>query len=119
MLLQHDHSEFHATLVDVFSALEAARSSGVLGASTYFGPTGAPPQQIVRDIITRLRADHDFFMIEIAAAVKELREQRRGERQDKGPVIAKVREQMSRVRDRLEAHNELEESQVYYCFQGT
>jgi hypothetical protein len=141
MLLAHDHSELDATLADVFSALEAGqversfRSLDVFWArlamhiraeNIHLFPAlreastrprraeGAPPQQIVRDIITRLCADHDFFMIELAAAVKQLRKLRRGERQDTGPLIAKVREQMSRVRDRLETHNELEESQAYH-----
>jgi iron-sulfur cluster repair protein YtfE (RIC family) len=141
MLLAHDHSELDASLAVVFSALAAGEVElsyrnldrfwarlavhiraehiclfpTLLQASERSTRTGgSPPRETIREIITRLRADHDFFMSELAGAMKQLRELHRGDRQDSAPILAKVQEQMSRLRGRLEAHNELEESQVYH-----
>jgi phage shock protein A len=129
MLLAHDHSELDAALAGVFSALAAgeaeqsfksldsfwARLATLLDASERaLRRTGVPAQETVEEIINRLRADHDFFMSELAAAMKQLRELRRADRHDATPVLAKVREQTLRVRNRLDAHNDLEESQVYH-----
>ncbi|HZR04846.1 MAG TPA: hemerythrin domain-containing protein [Candidatus Udaeobacter sp.] len=141
MLLAHDHSELDAALAAFCSALGAgdveqslrnldlfwARLAmhiraenlhlfpALLDASeTASRRAGVPAQETVQEIINRLRADHDFFMSELAVGMKQLRELRRAERHDATPVLAKVREQMSRVRSRIEAHNDLEESQVYH-----
>jgi hemerythrin-like domain-containing protein len=141
MLLAHDHAELDALLAAAFSALAAGdversfrnldlfwaylamhiRAENVhlfpalLQASERSPRTGGvPAPETVREIITRLRADHDFFMIELAAAMKQLRELHQSDRQDSAPIFAKVRQQVSRVHDRLEAHNALEEAQVYH-----
>ena len=141
MLLAHDHSKLDAALAAVFSALGAGdversfrnldlfwahlavhiRAENIclfptlLQASERSPRTGGvPARETVREIIARLRADHDFFMSELARAMKQLRELHRGDHQDSARILAKVQEQISRVHDRLEAHNELEESQVYH-----
>jgi choline dehydrogenase-like flavoprotein len=141
MLLADDHSELDAALAAVFSALAAGdvelsymnldlfwahlavhiRAENVclfptlLQASERSPQTGSvPPRETVREIITRLRADHEFFMSELAGAMRELRELHQSDRQDSPRILAKVQEQISRVHDRLKAHNELEESQVYH-----
>jgi hemerythrin-like domain-containing protein len=140
MLLAHDHSKLDAALAAVFSALAAGdversfrnldlfwaylavhiRAENIclfptlLQASEQSQQTDSvPARETVREIIARLRADHDFFMSELARAMKQLRELHRSDRQDSAPILAKVQEQMSHVHDRLEAHNALEESRVY------
>ena len=140
MLLAHDHSELDAALASVFSALAAGEieqsfknldrfwarlAIHIRAENIHLFPTlldasqrprqaaDVPGAKTVGEIITRLRADHDFFMIELAAAMKQLGELRRGDRQDAAPVLATVRAQMTRVSRRLETHNALEESQVY------
>ena len=140
MLLEHDHSELDAALASVFSALAAGEieqsfknldlfwarlAIHIRAENIHLFPTllnasqrprqaaDVPGAKAVAEIITRLRVDHDFFMIELAAAMKQLRELRRGDRQDAAPALATVREQMTRVSQRLEIHNALEESQVY------
>ena len=140
MLLEHDHSELDAALASVSSALAAGEieqsfknldlfwarlAIHIRAENIHLFPTllnasqrprqaaDVPGAKAVAEIITRLRVDHDFFMIELAAAMKQLRELRRGDRQDAAPALATVREQMTRVSQRLEIHNALEESQVY------
>ena len=141
MLLAHDHSELDAALGGVFSALADEkversfknldlfsarlamhiRAENVhlfpvlLEASKRSGKAAdVPALEKVEEIIAQLRADHDFFMSELAAAMTQLRELRRGDRQDAAPVFAKIREQMTRLRRRFHTHNALEESQVYH-----
>jgi Hemerythrin HHE cation binding domain len=141
MLLAHDHSELDAALADVFAALAAGeveksfrnldlfwarlavhiRAENIelfptlLAASKRPLTPGVPARGTVQEIITRLRADHDFFMSELAAIMKQLRELlRRGDREDSALVPAKVLKRMEHVSRRLEKHNALEESQVYH-----
>jgi hypothetical protein len=141
MLLAHDHSELDALLAAFSSALGAgdversfrnldlfwARlAMHIRAENVHLFPalldvserrshrTGVPARKTVREIITRLRADHDFFMSELAAAVKQLRELLRNDRPDSASILAKVRRQVLHVHERLEAHNDLEETQVYH-----
>ncbi len=140
MLLAHDHSELDALLAVVSSALAggdversfrnldlfwAHLAMHIRAENIHLFPalvdasegrlhgTDVPARKTVQEIITRLRADHDFFMSELAAAMKQLRELHRSDRQDSAPILAKVREQVSRVHGRLEAHNKFEEARVY------
>ena len=59
--------------------------------------------------IAQLKSDHDFFMRELAGAVKQMREI---ETNDSAELSA-VREKISDVFRRLKTHNEIEESEVY------
>jgi hemerythrin superfamily protein len=140
MLLAHDHSELDVALAGVFSALAAGEAEQSFKNLDIFWahlamhiraenidlfPTlldaseralqrvGIPAQETIQEIITQLLADHDFFMSELAVAMKQLRKLRRSDGQDPAPALACVREQMARVSRRLEAHNALEEAQVY------
>lgn len=141
MLLAHDHSELDAMLSRVFAALAdadgerafhnldefwARLAMHIRAENIHLFPAllqasdspqqvaDAPNREAVQEMIVRLRDDHDFFMSELTAAMKELRELRRGNRPDASSVFAKVREQIVRVSERLETHNALEESQVYH-----
>src|SRR5690242_4134902 len=102
-LLAHDHSELDAALADFVSALadgDAPRSLDALdlfwarlavhiraenlhlfpallrAADAVRGSTpdaSLPQPTEIRNLVAQLREDHDFFMIELAAAVKQLR----------------------------------------------
>jgi hypothetical protein len=139
--LAHDHSELDAALAELISALaqgDAARSLEWLdlfwarlavhiraenihlfpallhAAETSRGsmPTaGVPESKEIHKLIAQLRADHDFFMIELAAAVKQLRALCSS---DQPGGLREVGERIDAVSRRLEEHNALEESRVYH-----
>ena len=62
---------------------------------------GAPTQTEGQRAVERLRADHDFFMHELAAAIATL------------PDLNQVATMVNAVEKRLTTHNELEETQIY------
>jgi hypothetical protein len=80
-----------------------------------FRNEGVPPIEEARATIDSLRSDHNFFMDELARAVKTFREilaipqsaQRVTEQ------LETIRERVDAVARRLESHNVLEEDQVY------
>lgn len=64
----------------------------------------------VRDVIERLRGDHDFFMHELADAIKGMRSL------DSGEKLAVMRDTATRleaIKNKLSEHNSIEESQIY------
>jgi hypothetical protein len=71
-------------------------------------PDDCPSSQLARSTIWRLQQDHDFFMRELASAVKQLRELRSPAHRDESDVLLQVQPQVEGVRRRLETHNELE-----------
>jgi hypothetical protein len=139
--LAHDHSELDAALAELISALaqgDAARSlewldlfwarlavhiraenihlfPALLRAaedSRGSTPTAAAPEsKEIHKLVAQLRDDHDFFMIELAATVKQLRALCRS---DQPGGLREVRETIDAVSRRLEEHNALEESRVYH-----
>ena len=70
----------------------------------------APSFEAAQNTIARLREDHDFFMSELATAIKQLHE---STHQDKSSLLQNVREKIVAVSERLKGHNELEEFDVY------
>lgn len=141
MLLAHDHSELDATLGGVFSALSDEKVErtfknldlfwarlamhiraenihlfpALLDASKWSRKAAdIPAPEKVKEVIAQLRADHDFFMSELTAAVKQLRELRRDDREEAALVFGALREQMTCLRRRFHTHNALEESQAYH-----
>jgi len=67
-----------------------------------------------RETIAQLRADHDFFMHELAAAIKTVRTLKNtGHSEAESHLMDEVRASISAVSKRLEAHNEVEEKLVY------
>lgn len=140
-LLAHDHSELDAALAAAFIALAAgdiepsfhqldifwARlAMHIRAENLHLFPallhaaerpkqsSSVPSLKAIRSVIAQLRDDHDFFMSEITAAVRQLRGLRRVDHQDSSRILAAVSEQMVRVSQRLETYNALEESQVYH-----
>jgi hypothetical protein len=76
------------------------------------GATLSPEE--ARGAIARLRSDHDFFMHELARAVSTVRELMASPGDEtKTERLPGVRQIISAVSVRLEAHNVLEEEQVY------
>jgi hypothetical protein len=72
-----------------------------------------PSTAEAREAIARLRRDHDFFMHELARAIKAMRDRRTTARGDSAIKIESVRQTIATLRNRLEAHNKLEEELVY------
>lgn len=58
--------------------------------------------------IDQLKSDHEYFMHELADAVKLMRDRNTDE-----TTIERVRQSITTLRKRLEAHNKLEEEVVY------
>lgn len=140
-LLAHDHSELDSVLTGLVSALvegDAARSLERLdlfwarlalhirAENLHLFPTllcraeasrestraaGVPAPEEMQTIVAQLREDHDFFMSELAEAVKQLRALCRS---DQPGALRGVREKIDAVSRRLDAHNALEESRVYH-----
>lgn len=70
-----------------------------------------PTYEEAQTVIARLRADHDFFMKELALLIRNMRELVRG-KPALGP-IEDLRQRLSTIAKRLAVHNRLEEDQVY------
>jgi hemerythrin superfamily protein len=66
-----------------------------------------------REAIAQLRRDHDFFMHELAGAIKVMRDCRATSGGDSTTKIESVRQMIATLHKRLEAHNKLEEDLVY------
>lgn len=75
---------------------------------------GLPSIDQARAAIARLRTDHNFFMDELAKAVKLMREVVAApEKNDTSLLIADARQRIAAVKQRLVEHNAFEEGQVY------
>ena len=72
-----------------------------------------PSTAEAREAIAQLRCDHDFFMHELAGAIKVMRDRRTTAGGDSTSKIESVRQMIATLRNRLEAHNKLEEDLVY------
>ena len=71
---------------------------------------GPSPSQ-AQFIVDALRADHDFFMHELAQAIGTLRDMTNSD--DVAERLKTIRETVLEVEKRLLVHNEIEEKQVY------
>jgi len=141
-LLDHDHSEMDQLLAAFFAALEtrdieqsfktldlfwARLALHIRAEHLHLFPTlihasepprqassngRAPTTETVQSTTAQLRGDHDFFMNELAAVMKQLRELRGQPSHDKA-ALQKIRERVDAIQQRLQSHNALEESQVY------
>jgi Hemerythrin HHE cation binding domain len=72
-----------------------------------------PATADAREAIAQLHRDHDFFMHELAGAIKVMRDRRTIAGGDSTSKIESVRQMIATLRNRLEAHNKLEEDLVY------
>lgn len=72
-----------------------------------------PPPDTVQTVISRLRADHNFFMDQLAQAIAIMRDVIAHPAPEASTQIARVRETLAEVKLRLEEHNRIEEELVY------
>jgi len=78
------------------------------------GTAGAPSLREGQLVVERLRADHDFFMHELAGSIKILRELSNAADREKIDVgLNTVRDTLLEVEKRLAVHNEFEEILIY------
>jgi hypothetical protein len=80
--------------------------------SRFTGKDGLPTFEVAKGLLLRLRSDHDFFMKELAQIIKVGREIVAVQ----APSVAEfdeLRPRLTVIRTRLEAHNRLEEDQLY------
>ena len=76
--------------------------------------SGVPTPDEIRPAVERLRADHDFFMHELAQAVGILRDLLNATDRHAGDdEIRTVRDTILEIEKRLLRHNELEENRIY------
>jgi len=71
------------------------------------GKDGSPSVREAQLTVEQLRADHDFFMHELAAAIAVLRDPRADD------DIQSVSRSVANVQKRLITHNEIEEGRIY------
>lgn len=135
-LLQHDHESLDQLLTSLEVALTGPDKSQVFELLDFFwarlavhiraenlhlfpalakapstlftGAGGLPTFKEVRDILARLRSDHDFFMKELARLIKAMRESGTEAIQQ-----GDLRASLTDIRQRLEEHNLVEEEQAY------
>ena len=81
-------------------------------ASLFTGRDPLPASEEVHKVLARLRSDHDFFMKELAREIKAMREIA-GSPEAHLEELEVLRQRLANVRERLEAHNLLEEKQAY------
>lgn len=139
-LLAHDHEELAQLLVELDAKLEqldVAEAFKLLDlfwarlaihiraenlhlfpalantpASLFSGKGDLPTSEEAHDLLLRLRSDHDYFMKELAAIIKAMREITLGKNCD-DLEIQEIRRRMNAIRERLEVHNVLEEERAY------
>ncbi len=140
-LLAHDHDDLDETLVELDRAIEAENLAGsfefldlfwgrlavhiraenvvlfpallkaVEQAENAAGKSAVVTAGEMRQLVAELRHDHDFFMFELTALIKQLRTLLRENRKE---GLAEIRDRLVPVRQRLEAHNALEETRAYH-----
>jgi iron-sulfur cluster repair protein YtfE (RIC family) len=81
-------------------------------ATTVTGSASGPSSDDIEVVLSRLRADHNFFMTELATAIKTMRAVVAGEL-PKVESVASVQNRLAAIRQRLEDHNRIEEEQAY------
>jgi hypothetical protein len=143
-LLEHDHEELGAILRDLFAAIDMSDAEESFRRLDLFwarlgvhiraehlclfpalllklnngrkqrGGGDAPSLDEARQAIAHLRADHSFFMRELASATKQMRDLcATPDDQSAANILQDVRRRVAAIRDRLDAHNKLEEERVY------
>jgi len=82
-------------------------------AATSFTKTSSlPTAEEVKNVLARLRSDHDFFMKELARMIKVMRALAIS-REEHFEEVEDLRQRLAKIASRLEDHNRLEETQAY------
>ncbi len=139
--LADDHTELDALLEKAFAALDEENIEAIYNSLDFFWARLAmhiraehlhlfpaiikaietkkenehfPSLTEARKALKDLQDDHNFFMRELSAMIKLLRERRENEGINGFSMeIADVRFKLSSVKKRLETHNQIEETEVY------
>lgn len=90
----------------LFPAIESAP------ASLFTGNESFPTREDAQNVLAQLRSDHDFFMKELARAVKTMRQVGASETK-RVEELQDVRRRVTAIAKRLAAHNRLEEQRLY------
>lgn len=85
----------------------------ILAASKTKSLHGKTTPETIDRTIKELHEDHDFFMRELAAAIKIMREIKPLMPDDTKKRLLRVQKKVSAVTEKLKIHNELEETKVY------
>lgn len=141
-LLGNDHAALDQLLKELFAALDQAEIPAVFARLDLFWARLAmhiraenlhlfpailsrlektapqlkdlPPPVEALEAIARLQADHDFFMHELAAAIKAVRRLKDiGHSEGDGQTLDEVRASIMAINKRLESHNQIEEQLIY------
>jgi hypothetical protein len=86
---------------------------GALDQPLNFPPADAPSSDHVREVLERLREDHDFFMVELAKAVNAARVWFLPGNEPTLDHFLEIKHRVLSVSSRLQDHNQMEEEQVY------
>ena len=140
-ILKHDHNELARLLETLHAGVQGSEQEfqvldhfwarlamhiraehlclfpAILGAErSRFGVNGAPSFEETEQVITQLKSDHNFFMGQLAEAVKTFRDilVELPERRDLSVKLDSISQRINAVASRLEHHNALEEEQVYF-----
>ena len=141
-ILVDDHSEVDILIHDLLAALDQNEKAGsfeqldllwarlavhiraehlhlfpsILGALDQplnFPPTDAPSSDHVREVLERLREDHDFFMVELAKAINAARVWFLPGNEPTFAHFLEIKHRVLSISHRLQDHNQMEEEQVY------
>lgn len=78
----------------------------------FTGKGSLPTSEEAQSVLAQLRSDHDFFMKELAQMIKVMREIA-GSQQAHLEEAGDLRQRLTTIAKRLEAHNRLEETRAY------
>jgi hemerythrin superfamily protein len=135
-LLSHDHSEVDDLLQGVLEALTQGDPATAYNRLDFFWarlamhiraehlhlfPAILKPDRNsqtvdlgpIEDVIARLRADHNYFMTELAGVVKTMRGIQQNNTVDHGQRLDSVKQRVERLHRRLLSHNSIEEASIY------
>jgi hemerythrin superfamily protein len=105
-LAMHIRAEHLHLFPKILAAVEERKTTGENGQCL-------PAPEKARMFIEELRADHDFFMRELASAVKQMRRLPDSNEQTASQILLDTRKKLAAIKRRLERHNRIEESQIY------
>ncbi len=129
LLLTADHAELDGLLADAFKALKSGDREQAFASVDLFWarlamhiraehlhlfpaiealPFASADKAETNSMLNELRNDHNFFMRELVAAIKLLRDETGGM-----AGLAAPAESLRQVKDRLALHNEVEETRIY------